>query len=98
MAMAANPLQKQPARGPGGGFGLGETPALRHDDELAAAGEPDTIEEAFAAKILALTRRWCDRSAPAPAAGLAHNLAGASLAELFAWCLALPAHAAGCSA
>jgi hypothetical protein len=64
--------------------GLGQTLRLAEIDAPDAAGGPGPIDEMFAAKMLALTRRWPGRGEPDPAAALADKLAGASLAELLA--------------
>jgi hypothetical protein len=64
--------------------GLGQTLQPPEIDAPDAAGEPGPIDELFAAKMLALTRRWPGRGEPDPAAALADELAGASLAELLA--------------
>lgn len=60
-------------------------------DASDAAGGRGPIEEMFAAKLLALTRRWSDRGAPDPSPALAVELAAASLAELLARWLIRPA-------
>ena len=65
---------------------LPDTPKLPRADDNAAApvtahdGAPD---DAFAPKILAMTRRFTDGEPP--------DFANASFAELFAWSLAQPA-------
>jgi hypothetical protein len=62
---------------------LGDTPELERADAQLPASDDDPSAGIFAAKIGAMATRYGDAGPP--------NLATASLAELFAWCLARPA-------
>jgi len=69
--------------------GLGDAPAPPGSDPAPGGGGPGPAAAAlFEAKILGLARRYWEEGAP----DLPDNLATASPAELFAWCL-LPAPA-----
>ena len=86
LRLAPHPTPGTPAVA-GGRPGALPASGAREHFEKVGAGDCDGLAGKFAAKIGEMARRHQDGSAP--------DFANASSAELFAWCLARPAHEPG---